>query len=68
MKFKIGDWVTVEDYTFVIVRIGDYAIPGTTYTEEDAYFDMWYQGFVSCHCVEAKQEDIEKACFEMYEP
>ncbi len=67
MDFKIGDWATCGDDTFVIVMIGDYSIPGTTYTEEDSYFDMWWRGYISYHCERATQEDIEKACSEMLE-
>jgi len=69
MDFKIGDWVTVQntDITFVICKIGDYAVPGITYTEPDSYFNMYWAGYISYHCRKATQEEIEKACAEMLE-
>jgi hypothetical protein len=64
-EFKIGEWVTCEGYTFVIVHIGDYCLPGTIITET-AYFDVWYEGHITYHCEKATQKDIEFACKEMF--
>ena len=65
-EFKIGEWVTCDEYTFVIVHIGDCPVGGTTY-EEESYFDIYYEGFITYHCRQASQEEIENACKVMLE-
>jgi len=64
MDFKIGDWVTCDDNTFVICKIADAPVSGTTYSEE-SYFSMWHEWFITYHCRKATQEEIEKACADM---
>lgn len=68
MKFKIGDWATDtgNNETFIILKIGDYPIPMTTF-EEEAYYDIYYDAHITYHCKKAKQEDIERVCAGMLE-
>ena len=68
MKLKIGDWAYNEytEETFVILKIDDYCIPMTTYSEE-AYYDIYYGAHTTHHCRKATQEEIEKECAIMLE-
>ena len=50
----------------MIVHIGDCPVGGTTY-EEESYFDIYYEGFITYHCRQASQEEIENACKVMLE-
>ena len=61
---KIGEWATDDDETFLIVKIDDWPIPGTT-MDAPAYYDIYYGGHITYHCEPATQEEIERACKEM---
>lgn len=68
MKLKIGDWATnIEtNETFVILKIADAPIIGTTF-EEESYYDLFYDTHITYHCRKATRKEIEKKCLEMLE-
>ena len=62
-EIKIGEWVTdtQTQETFVVLKIDNYPIQGTLESEK-CYFDIYYQGHITYHCIRANQIDIEKEC------
>ena len=65
-EFKVGQWVTNDQTndTFIICKIDDAPISGTTYSEE-MYYDKDYTTHITYHCRQASQEEIENECKKM---
>jgi hypothetical protein len=67
-EFKVGEWVhdTTTNETFVILKIDDYCLSMTTYTDE-GYFDIYYEAHAKHLCCKATQEQIEAEAVKMLE-